>query len=165
MKVWITTVSTSAYAAFNTLWAGIKHFDYLPRKVHLLANLELSRKHHLSDVRTGFECILEGYEVDFTIEVHTFEETDFVSYAKTIGQLVFAEKRRGNTVAIDMTPGRKYMSALSLYLGLGSDIEYKADKVFYHHLSDLSYGRRPYPLIPANLPTLYDLKDKTKEAF
>ena len=165
MKVWITTVSTSSFAVINSLWAAIRHHDYLPKKVHFMANEMLSHQKYLDDVKMGFECILEGYDVEPKIEIHTFKETDFSSYAKTLGQLVFAEKRRGNTVAIDMTPGRKYMSALSLYLGLGSDIEYKADKVFYHHLTDLSYGGKPYPLIPANLPTLYDMKEKTKEAL
>lgn len=158
-------MGTTSFAVINTLWAAIRHYDYLPEKVHFLANEELNPKKYLHEVRVGFECILEGYEIEPIIEIHQFQETDFISYAKTLGHLVIAEKRRGNTVAIDMTPGRKYMSALSLYLGLGSDIEYKADKVFYHHLIDLSFGNRPYPLIPTNLPTLYDLKEKVKEAL
>ena len=165
MHVWITTVSTSAFAAINTLWAAIGSHDYLPRRVHLLANHELDRAMHVERVANGFRCVLEAYGVEPEIKVHPFEETDFSSYAGTLGNLVFAEKRRGNTVAIDMTPGRKYMSALSLYLGLGSDVEYNADRVFYHHLSDLSYGGKPYALIPASLPTLYDLKEKTREVL
>ena len=114
----------------------------------------------LDKVAKGIEIILKEYGLQPDIHTHPFDETDFSSYARTLGSLVRNEKQAGNTVAIDMTPGRKYMSAFSMYLGVGIDIEEKADFIFYHHLLDLSFGSNPYPLIPSNQRTLYNMKDE-----
>jgi len=40
------------------------------------------------------------------------------------------EKEAGNTIAIDMTPGREFMSAFSMYMGVGGDIKQKADEIY-----------------------------------
>ena len=51
------------------------------------------------------------------------------STPELIDSLVREEKSEGNTVAIDMTPGRKFMSAFSMYMGVGLGLKYKADMI------------------------------------
>ena len=86
-------------------------------------------------------------------------ETKFSNIARDMQSLVREEKSEGNTVAIDMTPGRKFMSAFSMYMGVGLGLDHKADKIYYLHVKELGqYSGLPFPMIPSNLMTLYDLK-------
>lgn len=163
MNVWITTAGTSPFAAINSIWAAIIHEDFKPKRIHILANDFVVKKKYLEQVVQGCEHLMNGYDLSVEIKTHEFEETDFSSYFKRLQALVKEEKMAGNEVAIDMTPGRKYMSAFSMYLGVGEDISHKADRIYYHHLLDLSFGAYPYPLIPSNLRHLYMMNKDRKE--
>lgn len=163
MKVWITTAGTSPFAAINSIWAAILHEDFIPTRIHILANEYVIQKKFLDQVVQGCELLMSGYDIHAKIQTHEFEETDFSSYFKKLKALVEKEKLAKNEVAIDMTPGRKYMSAFSMHLGVGKDITHRADRIYYHHLLDLSYGAYPYPLIPSNLRKLYIMNKARKE--
>jgi len=162
MNVWITTAGTSPFAAINSIWAAVQHKKFIPGKVHILANEFVIEQNYLEKVVKGCEIISNEYDFSLEILTHCFTETDFSSYANLLESLVAKEKKAGNNVAIDMTPGRKFMSAISMYLGVGPDIKFKADLIYYHHLLDLSFGNLPYPLIPSNIRTLYNMKDRSQ---
>lgn len=165
MKVWISTASTSTFAVINTLWAAIIQEDYLPEKIHLLANDYVVAKGFLKNAELGCKLICQEYGIKTTVKTHEFRETDFSSLAQLLGAIVGAEKQIGNEVAIDITPGRKFMSAFSMYMGVGRAIEQQADRIYYHHLLDFAFKDFPYPLIPANIRRLYDIKKETLEVF
>ena len=44
MNVWITNVSTSKFAGVNTLWAAIMREDFIPDRVHLIADEMVKEK-------------------------------------------------------------------------------------------------------------------------
>lgn len=165
MKIWISTASTSSFAVINTLWAAIIKDDYLPEKVHLLANDFVVSQGYLKKAVLGCKLVCREYGTTLDVKTHEFRETDFASLAHLMGAIVGAEKQIGNEVAIDITPGRKFMSAFAMYMGVGRAIEQQADRIYYHHLLDFSFKDFPYPLIPANVRTLYDIKKETLEVF
>ena len=160
MNVWITTISTSKFAGINTLWAAMMREDFIPDKVHLI-HLHSGKvdKESQKIARTGYLNLLKRYGSKNKLVLHDFDETEFSSISTKMASLVREEKSEGNTVAIDMTPGRKFMSAFSMYMGVGPGLKHKADKFYYLHVKELGqHSGRPYPMIPSNLMTLYDLK-------
>ncbi|MFU8768083.1 MAG: hypothetical protein ACNA7I_10570, partial [Candidatus Methanoperedens sp.] len=63
----------------------------------------------------------------------------------------------GNVIAIDITPGRKIMSAFSMFYGLLPD---GADRVYYLHLFDVKkYGNKSFIGIPADEHNLINMKE------
>jgi len=57
-----------------------------------------------------------------------------------------------------MTPGRKFMSAFAMYSGVSKEVRHRADRIYYFHLSDVSYVDKAYPKIPFNKQKLYEMK-------
>ena len=160
MKVWITNISTSKFAGINTLWAAMMREDFIPDKVHLI-HLHSGKvdKESQKTARIGYLNLLKRYANPEKLVLHDYDETKFSNIARDMQSLVREEKSEGNTVAIDMTPGRKFMSAFSMYMGVGLGLEHKADKIYYLHVKELGqYSGLPFPMIPSNLMTLYDLK-------
>ena len=159
MNVWITNVSTSKFAGVNTLWAAIMREDFIPDRVHLIADEMVKEKGYLAAALKGYQCVLNRYGNEEEPIVHDVVETEFADLAKKLESIVHEEKTKGHTVAIDMTPGRKYMSAFAMYMGVGADVKHRADRIYYLHVKGLkNHTGQPYPMVPSNLMTLYDLK-------
>ena len=159
MKVWITNISTSKFAGINTLWAAIMREGFIPERVHLMADEMVKEKGYLDAALKGYYCVLSRYGSQKKPIVHDVIEIEFGALAKKLESIVHEEKSEGNTVAIDMTPGRKYMSAFAMYMGVGADVKHKADRIYYLHVKDLKHHTgQPFPTVPSNLMTLYDLK-------
>lgn len=154
MNVWITTVGTSSFAVINTLWAACELEGYVPQKVYIVANGKVENE--VKVVNDWIERILKGYGSAAIIERIHADEVDFMNFSRILSNCITEEKKKGNQVAIDMTPGRKFMSAFSMFNGLAKD---GADRVYYLHLSDvIKYKNRSFIEIPANEQKLYDMK-------
>ncbi len=155
MKVWITTVGSSPFAVINTLWAACELEDYVPEKVYLVANKLVEKEVRVVD--EWVRRIIEAYDAAAVIERIYADEVDFINFSQTLSSLITEEKKKGNEVAVDMTPGRKFMSAFSMFNGLAKD---GADRVYYLHLGDVvKYKNRSFIEIPANEQRLYDMKE------
>jgi len=159
MKIWLTTVGISPFAVINAIWTACKTGEYVPERIYLIVNKVVEEKGHVDTVKSWIDRILREYGVEPEIITKYAEETDFGEFAKILGGIVKKEKLEGNEVALDMTPGRKFMSALAMYLGTGSDVKYKADRVYYLHLADNSYQNQPYITIPLTKQKLYEMKN------
>ena len=79
-------------------------------------------------------------------------EEDYETYADTYQEVL--RESRGKPRAIDITPGRKFASAIGMKIA----IEENVDSIFYLHLLDDSYADIAYPQIPRSLVKLVDLK-------
>jgi len=164
MNIWISNVSITRFAGLNTLWAAITKDGYIPERVHLLADEVVREKGHLRRAIADVSTLIEGYGKPVETITHDIVEIEFMKLADKLRRIVFDEKQTGNTVAIDMTPGRKYMSAFAMYMGVAKELKHKADIIYYLHVQDLKQHRgKPYPLIPASLMTLYDIKKELLE--
>jgi len=159
MNVWVTNASTSRYAGINTLWAAIMWEDFIPERLHILANEYIKQKGYLDTALKDYKSILDEYGSTQEPIVHDFDETDFPGLAKLFESIVRKEKEQGNIVAIDMTPGRKIISAMAMFMGVGDKLQFQADKIFYLYMKDLGpYEGHFFPMIPSNLMRLYDVK-------
>ncbi len=88
------------------------------------------------------------------------QEADFVEMGRRINGVVCEEKGKGNTVAIDVTPGRKAMVAGALVPG----IQGNADHVFYLYLEDIDYGDNLFLRIPLTKQHSHDFMEEIKDA-
>lgn len=124
---------------------------FVPDRVHLLENPGVDEE---GDQALAFvDRIVETYDGDATMASSMLDdERDFEEivafYREHIGDATETE------VAVDVTPGRKFMSALAFQAGM----RFGADHVFYLYLRSDSYYGRLYPELPR---TGVDLMDFT----
>lgn len=163
MLVWVTSVGRSPFAVVNPLWAAAKQEDYIPGRIYLLKNRAVEDCGNVAKViKLLKKLVLEFADREAEIKEIYAEETDFQNFMKTIGGILREEKGLGNEVAVDMTPGRKFMSAIAMYSGVGDRVKNRADRVYYLHLDNNIYQNRPYMLIPMVKQKLYDMKKSLK---
>jgi len=155
-RTWVSMVGSSVFAVVNPVWASCRS-GYVPDAVYLLANRKVMD--NLERVEKILRAIISEYGKEPEIRVIELAETDFRGIASAVGGVIKREKLTGSEVAVDMTPGRKFMSAIMMYSGLGEDVEVKADRVYYLHLEESNrYSERPWIRIPAVYQNLYDMK-------
>ena len=75
--------------------------------------------------------------------------------AEPTAELKAAARERDAEVAVDITPGRKFMSAIAFAAGM----RYDADHVYYFYVSGEEHMGAFYPEIPRTATTLYDLTE------
>lgn len=157
MRVWITTVGENPFAVINTLWAAciLEGEEFRPEKVHLIQNERV--KENAGTVKNYIKRILGTYGINVKFEDHEVDEEDIDGFAELFGSIV--ESERDNEVAIDMTPGRKFMSAYAMVTGF----KYGVSKLYYLHLYDSSYQNRAFVLIPFNKQRLINLLEYGRE--
>ncbi|MHA1248782.1 MAG: hypothetical protein ACTSRP_02200 [Candidatus Helarchaeota archaeon] len=146
----------SKFAVINPLWAACFKNEFVPEKVFLLNNgyKDPSTKENFEIVKGWIERILKEYSIENPIiESIDADEEDITKFAETIIDLV--KKLEGNEVAIDMTPGRKYMSSFAMQCAIKFNSFVK--KLFYLHLKYKKYQDTPFILIPLKYQKLINL--------
>lgn len=159
MKVYITMTGLSEWAVFNSLWAVIRLRNYIPDKIYIFSIKKRRRQAELT--RRRFQVLLKEYgKKKPKIEIMEVPEADFVTSGKKINEIVKKEKALGNTIAIEVTPGRKAMVAGALVPG----IQGKADYVFYLYLEDFDYANNIFMRIPITLQHSHDFMEEIRGA-
>ena len=147
MQVWITTVGWQPFAVINPLWAACFYQEFIPEKVLLLNNgyqNPVIRK-NVAEVWQWHLRILQAYDVEApTIEVCNANEDDINSFRRIFEETVKAQE--GEEVAIDMTPGRKFMSSIAMAVAFKN--QHFVKKLFYLHLWGQEYQNQPFIKIP-----------------
>lgn len=152
MNSWITIIGSSPFAVINTIWAACKIDGYVPDRVMFIVNEQLGPASIDTAKRWVREILMEYGVNNPIIEEIDIPETDFLELKETLKGNI-SEFKTDGAVAIDMTPGRKYMSAIAMH----TSIEMGADHVYYLHLSDNKYQNKPFPLIPMHNQRLVDM--------
>ncbi|MFO8052126.1 MAG: hypothetical protein R6V01_10595 [Thermoplasmatota archaeon] len=153
MRAWITTVGPSPFAVINTFWAAVERDRWIPERIHLVYNEET--KHFLVGICTVMKSIVMEHEGrDPDIFCMNIEEDDLEGIFQTYRSIIRKERDLGNGIAIDITPGRKYMSAFSLYAGLKDGT---IERIYYIHIRGRKFMNQPYPLIPLPYCDLEDI--------
>ncbi len=160
MKVWITIVGRSPFAVVNSVWMACRKGEFIPGRIYLIWNEDVEEVKRT--VERMLEIILQNYGVsepeviaDESVKVR---EDDFNRFMRVLKEICNEELNEGNEVAIDMTPGRKFMSALAMGLGI-----HKKTSVYYLHLINICYQNKPLVLIPFSLQKLYDMRRELYE--
>ncbi|MDV3103756.1 CRISPR-associated ring nuclease [Thermococcus waiotapuensis] len=133
MRAYVTTVGTSPEAVFNPLWYLMELRDWVPDEVHLLWNEKV--KEQLKKTERLLEKLGKAYGVEIKViadEEKLFTEEDPVEFRDKVLSTIKSLKSLGYEVVVDITPGRKFMSALLL----GAALAGGADEVTYLHLED-----------------------------
>lgn len=128
---------------------------YIPDSIYILENPGLSG--YLDRVTSMLERIVVEYGGEQPeIAVTTLDsETEFEQIVKHYRAPVLAASETGRMAAIDVTPGRKFMSSIAFQAG----IKYDAEHVFYLYLSEGQFYGRIFPDVPNRAVDLIDFKE------
>lgn len=164
MKVWISTVGWSPFAVINPLWAAcyFEWENFVPEKVVLLNNQNQDEKvkENYDIVKLWLTRILNEYSIsDPVIESVDANENNMKEYAHTFQEVV--EKHILDEIAIDMTPGRKFMSGIAMWYA--SQPKSKIAKLYYLQLWGQKYKDLPFIKIPAVNQRLINIKEIMKK--
>lgn len=158
-QLWVTSGSTTIEAMVNPIAAacvgdGIAK-PYIPDTVYFLDNPGLGNA--ISTASELTRTILQQHGVeDPTVEVTTIDhETDFNDIVDHYRTAIEAAQAEDADVAIDVTPGRKFMSVIAFNAGTTFDV----DHIFYFYLKSSAYYSRIYPNIPKPAAELYDFTE------
>lgn len=149
---WVTATSPTVEAVVNPFVAACDQ-GFLPDELIVLQNPDIATA---SEQATEMcEDIAAIYGQD-SIDVRTTEiqsDRDFESivdfYRTAIGEADDA------TVAVNVTPGRKFMSAIAFQSGM----QYDAAHVYYFYLDSSDFYGRVYPDIPRTGADLVDFTE------
>lgn len=151
---WITNGSNRLEPIINPLAAACSD-GYVPTDIHLLSNPGITS---VTDAApTLLKTVVTaagGYEP--TIHTTNLEsETDFAGIIAYLNDAIDAAKEADATVAIDITPGRKFWSVISFQAGLRRDV----DHLYYILLDEGAFGET-YPTIPRTAIRLIDFTEE-----
>jgi len=156
-RVYITMTGVSKWPVLNSLWAAICCKGYVPDKVYIFVTKGRERDADL--LCEWGRVLIEAYGGNAQFVSQVIEEAEFARSGRKITAVMEQERAAGNTVAIDITPGRKAIISSALI----SAWEKEVDHVFYLYLEDLRKSANPYPMIPFHLQHFVDLKEEVWE--
>lgn len=153
-RLWLTNGTPTLPGILNPLTAACDE-GYVPERVRLLTNPGVEEP--VARACDRAEAVLEAYGVaDPDVGTHDIAaETDFADIVAFYRSRIEAATERGDPVAVDVTPGRKFMSAIGFQAG----VRYGADRVLYFHRRGGAYDGRLYPEIPRTAADLIDFTE------
>lgn len=154
-RYWVTAGSTTVEAVANPLTAACTERGYVPTDIFVLDNPGLG---DTVEATTEFmKAVVEAHGGDTpTITTTTVEdETDFRAVGDHYRAAIDQAKEHDAEVAVDVTPGRKFMSAIAFQAGL----QFDADHAFYLYVESGDLFGRLYPDLPRTATTLYDFTE------
>lgn len=161
MRVWISIVGWSSFAVINPLWAACcceEENQFIPEKVIIFNNGYKNEvvKKNLKIVKDWITRILKVYGIeDPIIEPIDADEDDINEFTEIFKKVI--KEHENNTIAIDMTPGRKFMSSI----GMSIAMKYKVEKLYYLQLWGREYQNQPYIKIPLTNQKLINIMELT----
>ncbi|WP_302081072.1 hypothetical protein [Salinibaculum rarum] len=152
-RTWVTTSSTNVEAVINPLIAACND-GFVPTDLYLIETPAVSEQ--MAEVKELSKTIIEAYNGETpSIEATQLkEEADFDGIHDHVKGAIKETKDAGGEVAVDVTPGRKFMTAFAFAAGM----RYGADRVHYLYLDRREYGYL-YPELPRTSIELYDFTE------
>jgi hypothetical protein len=150
---WVTCGTPTIPGILNPLTAACDR-EYVPSHIHILSNPPVAdfveQATHLMDEAVS------AYEGTVDIQVEELEdETNFEAIVDFYRNRVEAASEANEEIAIDVTPGRKFMSAIAFQAG----IQFGADHVYYFHRKSGAYYGQFYPEMPRTASDLIDFTE------
>lgn len=153
-EAWLTTMSTNLEAVINPLISACED-GFLPDELYVLDNPGVGDQ--FDDITGMMERVVIEYggtEPElFVTELD--KETDFHAIVDHFKEPIARIQDNGGTTAVDVTPGRKFMSAIAFQAG----IQFEADHVFYLYVSNNRFYGRLYPDVPSPVAELVDFQE------
>ena len=153
-RAWVTSISPNVEAVANPLAAACES-GYIPNEIYILENPGLSG--YLDRVTSMLERVVVEYgsEQPEIAVTRLNSETEFKQIVEHYRSPVLATRETEGMAAVDVTPGRKFMSAIAFQAG----IKYEAEHVFYLYLSEGQFYGRIFPDVPNRAIDLIDFQE------
>jgi hypothetical protein len=154
-RYWVTTGSTHPEAVVNPLAAACTEWEYTPERIYVLGNPGVDDQ--LDRIIDLAETIVEAYggETPEIERTSLDSETAFQDIVTHFRAAIEAAREEDGEVVVDITPGRKFMSAIAFQAG----IKFEADRVAYLHVHSGKLFGRVYADLPRSGTTLYDFTE------
>src|SRR6056297_3179328 len=152
-RIWVTNGTPTMPGILNPVTAACDG-GYVPDEVWVLSNPGVAD--YVAEATDRFEVIIDAYGGDADVSTHNLDdETNFRGIIEFYRSTIEAARENGDTIAVDVTPGRKFMSAIAFQAGFKFD----ADHVFYFHRKAGGYHGQYYAEIPRTATDLIDFKE------
>jgi len=152
-RVWLTNGTPTMPGILNPLTAACDS-GYVPDEARILSNPGVAES--VAAATERFDVIIDAYGGDATISTHELEhETDFRGIIEFYRSAIETARENGDTIAVDVTPGRKFMSAIAFQAGFRFD----ADHVYYFYRKAGGYYGQFYAEIPRTATELIDFTE------
>mgnify|MGYP000271256725 CR=1 FL=1 len=151
----MTNSTTRPGPVVNSLNAGCEA-GYLSAEFNLLSNPKIAGQ--IDAIRSRANAIVEAFGGD-ELDVHVTNidhETGFADIVSHYRDAIESAREADRPVAVDVTPGRKYMSAIAFQAGF----RIEADHVFYLHVESNRFYDLSYPEIPRTGIELIDFVEE-----
>jgi hypothetical protein len=152
-RIWLTNGTPTMPGILNPLTAACNS-GFVPDQAQILSNPGVADS--VATASEMFDTIVDAYGGDAEISQYSLEyETDFPDIIKFYRSSIETAKNNGDTVAVDVTPGRKFMSAIAFQAGF----RFGADHVYYFHRKGGGYYGQYYSEIPRTATDLIDFTE------
>lgn len=152
-RIWITNGTPTMPGLLNPLAAACDG-GYIPDEARILSNPGVADS--VAAASEMFETIIDARGGDAGVSEHRLEtETDFQGIIEFYRSTIEAANEAGDTIAVDVTPGRKFMSAIAFQAGF----RFGADHVFYFYRKSGAYYGDLYAEIPRTATELIDFTE------
>ncbi|HEY3420847.1 MAG TPA: hypothetical protein VGK23_09860 [Methanomassiliicoccales archaeon] len=146
MNVLITLLGRSGWGLFNSVWGMIRIHGYVPEKVYIITDgcqVPLAEQ-----VRTMLVVLLAEYGEHHQIEIVPLQGDMIREIATKVREIAEKEKKQGNTLALDVTPGTKSLVMGAVIPGMSRNL---FDHMFYLYIETLRNASRPFIMIPLSV--------------
>ena len=152
-RIWITNGTPTMPGLLNPVTAACDN-GFVPDEARILSNPGVADS--VAAASEMFETIIDAYGGDATVSKHSLEtETDFAGIIAFYQSTIEAARENGDTIAVDVTPGRKFMSAIAFQAGF----RFGADHVYYFYRKSGDYYGDLYAEIPRTATELIDFTE------
>lgn len=152
-RIWITNGTPTLPGILNPLTAACDR-GYVPDEARILSNPGVADS--VAVASDMFDVIIDAYGGDADVHKHSLDrETDFRGIIDFYRSAIETADENGDTIAVDVTPGRKFMSAIAFQAGF----RFGADHVYYFHRKAGGYYGQFYSEIPRTATDLIDFTE------
>ena len=152
-RIWVTNGTPTIPGILNPLTAACDQ-GFVPDQAHILSNPGVADS--VAAACDMFDTVIDTYDGDAEISQYSLaSETDFPEIIEFYRSTIEAAKENGDTIAVDVTPGRKFMSAIAFQAGF----RFGADHVYYFHRRAGGYHGQFYAEIPRTATDLIDFTE------
>jgi len=152
MRVLITMMGRSTWGLFNSIWASIRVWQYLPDRAYILtAECDRQQAEHASKM---LHILLTEHGSKGEIIIQAVSAEQIGDIARAVKDITSKEKGGGNLVALDVTPGKKATVLGSVLSGMARN---DFDHIFYLYIESLKNADRPFLEIPMGVQHPHDI--------
>ncbi len=151
-QAYITMLGRSSWALLNCYYAVLRETHFRPSEILIVTEELFSSR--IGPVTEGLSILSDAYEIDPRIESMVLQEADFQAACTRIPEAILQRKRKGMTVAVDITSGRKALIAGALIAVPRESL----DHVFYLAITRTEGAAKPYMMIPLQIQKLKDFR-------